>query len=248
MNKAMTKRNVMIFLLCLFVGFGLVLQDRASAGQLLYISPKAISDITTTIESEKKSLEDTKILVEEAQAELEDYENQETQSPDTQPILIEKLEKEALKYGMYTAAYDLEGPGVVIRIDDGTRDLFEGEDLNNLLVHDVDILLIINDLKRNGAEAISVNGERLTENSAVICSGYTVEINNTRYARPFVIRAIGDGARMTSSLIGLGGYGTSLKDWGVLFEVELSDQVFIPAFRQGIQYKYMEKVQEVEGL
>ena len=238
--------TIMIFVLCLFIGAGFMVQQRVSGGQMLYISPKVITDIKTTIESEEKTLEETRLLVEETRTRLANYEQGEGQSPEAEEVLLSNLEKDVLRYGMYAGAHDLEGPGVVIRIDDGTRDLFEGEDLNNLLVHDVDILLVINDLKRNGAEAISVNGERLIDSSSVICSGYTVEINNTRYARPFIIRAIGDGARMASSLIGPGGYGTSLKSWGVLFEIELSDQVFVPAYRQAIPYRYMEKAEEVE--
>jgi len=149
---------------------------------------------------------------------------------------------------MFSGAMELRGPGVIITIDDGVRPLFEGEDINNILVHDADILIIINDLKKNGAEAISVNGERLVETSSVICSGYTVEINGVRYARPFMIRAIGDGNRMASSLIGPEGYGTSLKGWGVLFEIELSDEVFIPAYTREKIYKYMEIVKEIEAL
>jgi uncharacterized protein YlxW (UPF0749 family) len=238
--------TILIFFLCLFIGAGFMIQQRVSGGQMLYVSPKAITDIKTTINSEKKSLEETRNLVEETRNRLTEYELEEGLSPEAGEALRAKLEKDVLRYGMYAGVHDLEGPGVVIRIDDGTRDLFEGEDLNNLLVHDADILLVINDLKRNGAEAISVNGERLVDTSAVICSGYTVEINNTRYARPFIIRAIGDGARMTASLIGPGGYGTSLKSWGVLFEIELSDQVFIPAFRQTTPYRYVEKAEEVK--
>jgi len=240
----LNRRNIFIFLLCLFVGFGLVIQERVSEGQMLYVSAKALSDYQTTIESEKKAIETTRILASEAREELALLENGQGNNSET---LVEKLKTERELYGTYVGAYDLMGPGVVITIDDGTRDLFEGEDLNNILVHDADILIVINDLKKSGAEAISVNGERLVETSSVICSGYTVEINGVRYARPFVIRAIGDGKRMVASLIEPGGYGTSLKNWGVLFEMELSDEVFVPAVNQEPRAKYMKKVKEVTG-
>jgi uncharacterized protein YlxW (UPF0749 family) len=241
----MNKRNIFLFLLCVAIGFGIVLQGRVTEGQSLFVSAKAVSDYETTIESEKKTIEATQKLIDEARLKLSAYSQEEAGETDEKELL-EKLEKERVLYGMYSAAYDLEGPGVIITIDDGTRELFEGEDLNNVLVHDADILLVINDLKRNGAEAITVNGERLVANSSVICSGYTVEINGVRYARPFEIKAIGDGKRMVSSLIGPGGYGTSLKNWGVLFEIQLSDDIFIPAFTQNLRYVYSQKVEEVE--
>lgn len=239
----MNRRNVFIFLLCLLVGFGIVLQDRVTEGQMLYVSAKTITDFETTIESERLAIEKTRQLIDEAQDRLALFEQEGTEENQE---LIDKLVAERDLYSMYSAAVDLKGPGVIINIDDGTRELFEGEDLNNILVHDADILLIINDLKNNGAEAITVNGERLVANSSVICSGYTVEINGVRYARPFVIKAIGDGKRMASSLIGPAGYGTSLKNWGVLFELELSDTIVIPAYAQDLRYRYTNKVEEVE--
>ena len=212
---------------------------------MLYVSAKAITDYETTIESEKTEIEKTKKLIAEGRKELALYNDLNTDNTD---LLVSNIEKEKTLYGMFSGAMDLKGPGVIITIDDGVRDLFEGEDINNILVHDADILVIINDLKKNGAEAISVNGERLVETSSVICSGYTVEINDVRYARPFTIKAIGDGNRMASSLIGPEGYGTSLKNWGVLFKIDLSDEIYIPAYIRAKTYKYIEKVKEVEAL
>ncbi|HZK62097.1 MAG TPA: DUF881 domain-containing protein [Anaerovoracaceae bacterium] len=241
----MKRRNILIFLLCVLLGFGIIIQGKATHGQMLYVSAKAITDYKTTINSEKIEIEKTKNLIEESKRELVLYQDSNTDNTD---LLVSNIEKEKNLYGMYSGAMDLKGPGVIITIDDGVRPLFEGENINNILVHDADILIVINDLKKNGAEAISVNGERMVETSSVICSGYTVEINGVRYARPFTIRAIGDGNRISSSLIGPEGYGTSLKNWGVLFKIELSDEVFIPAYTREKNYKYSEKVKEVEAL
>jgi len=241
----MSRKNILIFLLCVMLGFGIIIQGRATEGQMLYVSAKAISDYKTTIESEKIEIEKTEKLIAESKKELALYQSLNT---DNSHLLVSNIEKEKNLYGMFSGAMDLKGPGVIITIDDGVRDLFEGEDINNILVHDADILIVINDLKKNGAEAISVNGERLVETSSVICSGYTVQINGVRYARPFTIRAIGDGNRMASSLIRSEGYGAALKNWGVLFKIELSDEVFIPAYAREKIYKYTEKVKEVKAL
>ena len=245
MGAAMNRKNILIFLLCVILGFGVIIQGKATHGQMLYVSAKAIPDYKTTIASEKIEIEKTNKLIAESKKELALYEGLNTDNAD---LLVSNIEKEKNLYGMYSGAMDLKGPGVIITIDDGVRPLFEGENINNILVHDADILIVINDLKKNGAEAISVNGERMVETSSVICSGYTVEINGVRYARPFTIRAIGDGNRMSSSLIGSEGYGTSLKNWGVLFKIELSDEVFIPAYTREKIYKYTEKVKEIGEL
>ena len=62
--------TILIFMLCLFIGAGFMIQQRVSGGQMLYVSPKAITDIKTTIDSEEKSLEETRLLVEETQNRL----------------------------------------------------------------------------------------------------------------------------------------------------------------------------------
>ncbi|MBK5245937.1 MAG: DUF881 domain-containing protein [Peptostreptococcaceae bacterium] len=241
----MNRTNILIFLLCVMLGFGIIIQGKTTEGQMLYVSAKTITDYKTTIESEKIEIEKTNNLIKETGKEVTLYESSNTDSAD---LLVSNIEKERDLYGMFSGAVDLKGPGVIVTIDDGVRPLFEGENINNILVHDADILIVINDLKKNGAEAISVNGERMVETSSVICSGYTVEINGVRYARPFTIRAIGDENRMASSLIGPEGYGASLKNWGVLFEIELSDEIHIPAYTREKNYEYSEKVKEVEAL
>ncbi|WP_312353212.1 DUF881 domain-containing protein, partial [Aminipila sp.] len=84
---------------------------------------------------------------------------------------------------------------------------------------------------------------RITANTAISCSGYTVRINGEVYARPFKIRAIGDGKRMAAALVDPDGYGTSLKNWGVQFEVRLKDDITIDAVSKNYIYRYMNKLQ-----
>src|SRR5665648_1015852 len=164
----MNRRNILIFLLCVMLGFGIIIQGKAAHGEMLYVSAKAITDYKTTIDSEKMEIEKTKNLIEESKRELVLYQDSNTDNTD---LLVSNIEKEKNLYEMFSGAMDLKGPGVIITIDDGVRPLFEGEDINNILVHDADILIIINDLKKNGAEAISVNGE-------MICSSHGRQLKN----------------------------------------------------------------------
>jgi uncharacterized protein YlxW (UPF0749 family) len=153
--------------------------------------------------------------------------------------MIAGMQSERANLEMANGLTDVHGPGVIVTVDDATRDLFENEDINNVLVHDSDILIIINDLRRNGAEAISVNGQRIIDKSSISCSGYTIRINGVTYARPFEIRAIGDAKRMASALVSPEGYGTSLKQWGIQFEVAVSDDITIGRYNGSLNiYNY----------
>lgn len=69
------------------------------------------------------------------------------------------IRDEWTKYSILAGACDVKGPGVEITVDDGKRDLYAGEDINNLLVHDIDILM-------NNKRNLSFRGGSDTVNGA----------------------------------------------------------------------------------
>ncbi|MCL5291764.1 MAG: DUF881 domain-containing protein [Actinobacteria bacterium] len=73
-------------------------------------------------------------------------------------------------------------------------------DVNNYIIHDYDLRQVVNALWSGGAEAISINGERLVNTTAVRCAGNTILVNSTRLASPYLISAIGDQKRMEEAL------------------------------------------------
>lgn len=238
-------RTLGFFLLCLVVGFSIVIQSKVTNGQQLYVSPKAISDYETTIASEKKDIERVDVLIGDAEAKLMEYQvlaDKELENSGLREKLLEELEY----YKLISGTVDVHGEGVIVYIDDGTRELVEGENPNDVLVHDMDILMIINDLNNAGAEVISVNGQRIINTSAITCSGYTIRINEQFFARPFEIRAIGDSKRMAAALVGPEGMGTYLKDYGVIFKLKIKEDIKIPKYSEEQINAYMTKVKEGE--
>ena len=233
----MKGRTIFIFLACLIVGFSLTIQARMTNGQHLYVSAKVVEDLQTTIDSEYKDMENIRQLIEDTADSLKEYENPDT----TAAEFREKLQQEVDYYRMMTGIVDAHGEGVEVTVDDGTRPLYEGEDPNNVLVHDADLLTIVNELKSAGAEVIAINGQRIANNTEISCSGYTVRINDQFYARPFKIEAIGDAKRMASVLVAPGGYGTLLKDYGLTFVVEIKDDIKIRKIETLPLYRYMKK-------
>lgn len=86
----------------------------------------------------------------------------------------------------------VEGPGIVITIDDSKA----GENApdinaNPLLAHDVDLMQIVNELRSAGAEAIAINDQRVAGSSAIRCVGPVIKVNDQPVSAPFVVRAIG---------------------------------------------------------
>lgn len=239
----MKLRTLGFFAMCVIIGFFIIVQARLTNGQQLYVSAKAIDDYKTTIQSEKEDKDRIGQLIADTGEKLQEYEalaNKENND------LKNKLLDEVNYYKLISGNTAVHGEGVVVFIDDGTRELYEGEDPNTVLVHDMDILTIINELNRSGAEVLSVNGQRITNGTSIACSGYTIRINDQFFARPFEIKAIGDSKRMAAALIGPDGYGTLLQDYGVIFKIAIKDDISIPKYTENQTYEYMTKVKEEE--
>ena len=125
----------------------------------------------------------------------------------------------------------LEGAGVTVEMDDSNRSAKSGDNPNLYVIHDDDVLRVINELRAAGAEAISINGQRLIETSEIRCAGPTLSVNNVRSAAPFIISAIGDKVALENAIKMRGGVEQTLGVWGIRIEVKTSDNVYIPPFK-----------------
>jgi uncharacterized protein YlxW (UPF0749 family) len=100
--------------------------------------------------------------------------------------LLKQRDYEYLRAGLVSVT----GDGVVITMEDAPA---KGDlDIEEYIIHDRNVNDILDELKANGAQAISVNGERVVLNTKPVCAGPTIIVNESRYPPPYVIKAIGD--------------------------------------------------------
>ena len=90
---------------------------------------------------------------------------------------------------MFAGLTELEGPGIKVTLKDNPKAGLMPEDRD--LVHDIDLLRVTNELFASGAEAVSINGQRLIASSSIRCAGTTILVDGVRVASPFIISAIG---------------------------------------------------------
>jgi uncharacterized protein YlxW (UPF0749 family) len=124
----------------------------------------------------------------------------------------------------------LGGPGVEIIIKDSAKPLTKGEDPNIAIVHNDDLLRLVNELRTAGSEAVAVNDQRMVESSEITCAGTTILVNKTRIAPPFSIRAIGDPETMVNALKMRGGIVEYLQFYGIQVNISKKSEVLVPAF------------------
>jgi uncharacterized protein YlxW (UPF0749 family) len=117
----------------------------------------------------------------------------------------------------------VEGPGVVVILDDSSARRSPTGDPGDLIVHERDIQAVVNALWAGGAEAVAVNGERLTATSAVRCAGNTLLLHGALHSPPYRIAAIGDPSRLASTLPGQPGMGrlmAAAREVGLRLDIE----------------------------
>jgi uncharacterized protein YlxW (UPF0749 family) len=133
----------------------------------------------------------------------------------------------------------LTGSGVEVTLKDSNISKDYTENPNLYIVHDEDILRVVNELKAAGAEAIAVNEQRLITTTGIRCSGSTIKINKKDLVPPFVITAIGNPETLEGALKMRGGVIDHLQFFGIQVSVKKVEKLEIPAYSGGIKSNYM---------
>lgn len=153
-----------------------------------------------------------------------------------------ELEKELKNSNKLLGLTELKGQGVIVTLDDNREVTLENiastANISDFLIHDGDIIEVINELKNAGAQAISVNDQRVVSTTGVVCDGNVVRINGQKIGAPFVIKAIG----FPESLYNLErpeGYLQRIRRGGAIAEIEKSEDITIPKFTGIFSHEYI---------
>lgn len=145
---------------------------------------------------------------------------------------------------IFSGLNELTGSGVEVTLKDGNASKNLNENPNLYIIHDEDILKVVNELKTAGAEAIAINGQRLVANSEIICNGPAIRINKKALVPPYVITAIGNPDTLEGALNMRGGVAEYLQFFGIQVAVKKSEQLTIPAYNGSIKSDYIVEVEK----
>ena len=173
-----------------------------------------------------------------AEQELEEARQASTQN-DTD---LEQKEQEIQQGNKILGLSEVTGSGVTITLTDSKRDISSTLDPSSLVVHDIDVLSVINELKNAGAEAISINDQRVVPSTGIICGGNIIDINGEKVGAPFVIKAIGLPEQL-AALSRPYGYLDTLESYGIGAELKKSDSITIPKYTGTLTYNYAKTVE-----
>ncbi len=156
--------------------------------------------------------------------------------------ILELIQNELQNARMLAGLVDVQGEGLVITLTDSQAPSLPGDNPNVYLVHDEDLLKLVNVLSAAGAEAISVNEQRLLATSEIHCAGPTISINNVRVGAPFVIKAIGNAETLESALRMRDGIIDTLKFYGIGVQVKREANLVVPAYKRPVRFDYAQPV------
>lgn len=154
--------------------------------------------------------------VDALQSEVDDLETRSTE-----------VQNRAERLGVQAGSVAVQGPGIQVVVDDGDDSAGEGAQ-----VRPADLRLLVNGLWEAGAEAISINGERITSRSAIGWANQAITINFNSMRGPYTVRAIGDPNTIEARLFETSAgqtFRTLQAEVGMQFEADTVDSVQIPA-------------------
>jgi len=142
----------------------------------------------------------------------------------------------------------LRGEGVVATFDDSkVSNTAPDATLADYIIHEYDLRDGIAALLDGGAEAISLNGERVVASTSVYCVGSTIIVNSTRLSPPYNISAIGNSNALSESLIKspqMTKFTQRAKQYGVILGVTSSSDVHVPEYKGEIKLRYGKPLRE----
>ncbi|SFC96037.1 DUF881 domain-containing protein [Clostridium uliginosum] len=161
--------------------------------------------------------------------------------------ILQDMKAQIIDYGLFTGLSQVQGPGIVLKINDGNINLQEDTqyETDNKIFHDNDMALVLNELRKAGAEAISVNNHRIVPWTGVICNWAFLGFeDNKMESAPFNIYAIGDTEKLKTALLEEGSHVKTLMIRKLYVEIEEKDAIIMPPTTADSNVKFMKRKED----
>ena len=181
------------------------------------------TELRAELASWKGKYNEVSSKVEETQNKINEYTNQINNNDDVSLLLNEEL-NEAY---MYAGLTDVNGQGIVITLSDN----------ESRTIDEIDLILLVNELRAAGAEAISINSERVIYRTEIIgISTKYILVNGVKVQGPYVVKAIGDKKYLESSISIKNGYIDEMEADNKTIEYIVDDNISIPKYNHSVEF------------
>ncbi|MBK8460986.1 MAG: DUF881 domain-containing protein [Micropruina sp.] len=217
------------FALCIFAGLMIATGYVNSRGTDL--RPSRNTELVGLIRTESERNAELASRVAALRADVDSL----AETDDPNPEAAERLNQAAAVAGQSP----VQGPAVSVTLTDAPLNSNPaGVDGDLLVVHQQDIQAVVNALWSAGAEAMTIQGQRVTSRTGVKCVGNSIVLHGIPYAPPYVVVAIGDQSRLETALATstyLEIYRQYVRAYGLGYSSARLDQVTLPAYRGSVE-------------
>ena len=229
-KKGKIVMSISIGVSCFFLAMVMFMQFKVvNQTDITSIENMRESELRAELSNWKEKYEDVAAKSEEVSKTLQEYRKKEKSDNETAALLQKELEQINLELGKT----DVEGEGITITLKETQN--------NDTAITADDLLVIVNALQLAGAEAISINEERIINTSDIVeINNSFIKVNGQRILAPYVIKAIGPQTYLESSLLGSGGYADELRNNGYEVSIEKNSKINITKYEDEIKSKYMQ--------
>ncbi len=227
--------QVTLGLALLALGFLIAAQLAAEGPRVRYTTQERSPLVGTALELQRQQ-DDLKARIVDLRDQIQTLENQGQGTTATVRDLNGRLEQARIAAGLIP----LRGTGLVLRLADSTHPVPAGASEADYLVTARDIRTVIDELWLAGAEAVAVNGERVTTSTGVLDIGRSILVNSAYLAPPYQVAAIGPPDLIDQ--LGLSqGWRDFIQTRGGTFGLEIAfaepQEVDVPAFAGGLNLR-----------
>lgn len=229
-----------MILVCFLIGVGLMLQIRSFQNSTVFYSRESIRELELELALEASEEQKREDYLKRKRVELLEL-NLAKDEKNLQAI----LERQHLLMKASVGKLNFQGTGIKVEIRDSNIDILPGQNPNDYVVHDQDILRIVNDLKSSGAEVLSINDQIYAIGTEIKCSGPTITINGKTFGQPFIIRAIGDPDILEAAVKSKEAYSYMISSvFGIQITTTKEEKISIHGDRRNKKIIYLEEATE----
>lgn len=190
------------------------------------------TELRTELADWKAKYEEAELKLEDTKQKIEDYKTQMSSEENATELLKQEF-AESQKFLGYT---DVQGEGIIITLEDN-------EAMYNQIDR-FDLISLVNELKLAGAEAISINDERIVSNTDIavvntVNDKIIVLVNGRRISSPYTIKAIGEKKHLESAITIKGGYSDQIKAYEKKISYAVEDNITITKFAGTMNVDYI---------
>lgn len=229
-KKGKTTMVIIMSLVCFVLVMVMFMQFKiVNETDITSIENMRETELRTELANWKTKYEEINQKYEETQAKINEYKQTKQSNEETGKVVDTELQQVNISLGKT----DLEGKGIEVVIRETNN-----EDVSKITADD--LIIIVNALRLSGAEAISINDERILNMTDIVeINQAYIKINGQRILAPYVIKAIGDQSYLESGLIGNGGYVDEMKKIGQDVSINKINKVKVNKYNGDIKTKYI---------